>query len=97
MGGDGGGNATYPHDTDTPSIAQLRNLSKIVALARESPICEAVGAEEAAGYRAAGKAVSRAQALPLTQLRARQRCCVDEVPAPRSRPTTVRQGNGGLK
>ena len=22
--------------------------------------------------------------------------CVDEVPAPRSRPTTVRQGNGGL-
>jgi hypothetical protein len=21
--------------------------------------------------------------------------CVDEVPAPRSRPTTVRQGNGG--
>ena len=23
--------------------------------------------------------------------------CVDEVPAPRSRPTTVRQGNGGLK
>ena len=23
--------------------------------------------------------------------------CVDEVPAPRSRPTTVRQGNGGLQ
>jgi hypothetical protein len=23
--------------------------------------------------------------------------CVDEVPAPRSRPTTVRQGNEGLK
>ena len=22
--------------------------------------------------------------------------CVDEVPAPRSRPTTVRQGNGGI-
>ena len=22
--------------------------------------------------------------------------CVDEVPGPRSRPTTVRQGNGGL-
>jgi hypothetical protein len=33
--------ATYPHDTDAPSIAQLRNLSKIVALARDSPIGEA--------------------------------------------------------
>ena len=26
----------------------------------------------------------------------RSTICVDEVPAPRSRPTTVREGNGGL-
>lgn len=30
--------ATYPHDIDPPSAAQLRNLSKIVALARNTPV-----------------------------------------------------------
>lgn len=30
--------ATYPHEIDAPSVAQLRNLSKIVALARDTPI-----------------------------------------------------------
>ena len=33
--------ATYPHDVDTPSVAQLRNLGKIVALARDTPIHKA--------------------------------------------------------
>jgi hypothetical protein len=30
--------ATYPHDIDAPSPAQLRNLGKIVALARDTPV-----------------------------------------------------------
>ena len=33
--------ATYPHDVDTPSVAQLRNLGKIVSLARNTPIQKA--------------------------------------------------------
>lgn len=32
--------ATYPHHIDVPSAAQLRNLSKIVALARNTPVYE---------------------------------------------------------
>ena len=33
--------ATYPHDVTTPSVAQLRNLGKIVSLARKTPIHKA--------------------------------------------------------
>lgn len=33
--------ATYPHDVDAPSVAQLRNLGKIVSLARNTPIHKA--------------------------------------------------------
>ena len=38
----------------------------------------------------------KASIWALLQSRALTTICVDEVPAPRSRPTTVRQGNGGL-
>ncbi len=33
--------ATYPHDVDPPTVAQLRNLGKIIALVRDTPILTA--------------------------------------------------------
>ena len=33
--------ATYPHEVDPPTVAQLRNLGKIVALVRDTPILTA--------------------------------------------------------
>lgn len=33
--------ATYPHDVDPPTVAQLRNLAKIIALVRDTPILTA--------------------------------------------------------
>ena len=33
--------ATYPHDVDPPTVAQLRNLGKIVALVHDTPILAA--------------------------------------------------------
>ena len=34
-------NANYPHEADTPSVAQLRNMSKIAAIARFAHIQKA--------------------------------------------------------
>jgi hypothetical protein len=40
--------------------------------------------------------ILKASMVGFTSSRALTTICVDKVPAPRSRPTTVRQGNGGL-
>ena len=41
--------------------------------------------------------ILKASMVGFTLLSRSYSICVDEVPAPRSRPTTVRQGNGGLR
>jgi len=40
--------ATFPHEADTPSVAQLRNLPGIVALARDVPLEHATAQVESA-------------------------------------------------